>query len=257
VPRVILLGASNITLSFPRLWHGLRRAWSEPLELFAAHGHGRSFGIWSRVGPRQLPGIVPCRLWDDLAAKPPLTNDRPRALLTDIGNDILYGIESEQIAAWIEICLERLRAIDARSVLTQLPVASVQSLSRARFHFFRAVFFPESRLRFEEVEPKVTRLNQLVVELGRRFQIPTPELRGEWYGLDPIHIRRRFRSAAWRELLSPWFDAPDAAVFRGVGLSRSLRLWRQRPFERRWFSRTQHAPQPVLREQDGSALWQY
>ncbi|HLQ43549.1 MAG TPA: hypothetical protein VK137_02375, partial [Planctomycetaceae bacterium] len=80
MPRVILLGASNVTLSFPRLWHGLRRAWSESLELFAAHGHGRSFGIWSRVGPRQLPGIVPCRLWDDLAAQPPMTNDRPRAL---------------------------------------------------------------------------------------------------------------------------------------------------------------------------------
>ncbi len=255
MPRVILLGASNVTLSIPRLWHGLC-ACSEPLELFAAHGHGRSYGQWSHVGPRALPGIVRCRLWDDLAVLAP-TTDRPRALITDIGNDILYGVESDQIAAWIEVCLKRLTAMSARIVMTQLPIASASSLSRSRFLFFRHLFFPESDLRFEDLESRIARLNQRIVELGREHEVPTPELRGEWYGLDPIHIRRRFRLAAWRELLATWFDSPNKAAFDGVGVGSALRLWRQRPFERRWFGRTQHAAQPVLREPDGSALWLY
>ncbi len=63
MPRVILLGASNVTLSFPRLWHGLQRAFDDPLKLFAAHGHGRSFGMWTRIGPRELPSVVDCRIW--------------------------------------------------------------------------------------------------------------------------------------------------------------------------------------------------
>ena len=253
--RVILLGASNLTMSFARLWHGLS-ACSEPLEVFAAHGHGRSYGIWSHVGPRALPGILSSRLWDDLAVLSQ-TADRPRALITDIGNDILYGVESEQIAAWIEVCLKRLTAMSARIVMTQLPMASVSRLSRSRFLFFRNLFFPGSDLRLEDLASRVTRLNQRIVELGREHEIPTPELRGEWYGLDPIHIRRRDRTAAWRALLTTWFDSQNEAAFDSVGIGSTLRLWRQRPFERRWFGRTQHAAQPVLREPDGSALWLY
>ena len=256
MPRIILLGASNVTLSFPRLVRGLHRAFTEQLELFAAHGHGRSFGMWNRIGPRELPGIVPCRLWDDLAAQPP-SDEPPRTLITDIGNDLMYGIEPDQIADWVATCLERLRAMQARIVLTQLPLASARTLGRARFQFLRKLFFPNSQIQFEELEAKTTRLNQHLVDLGLQFNIPTPELRGEWYGFDPVHILRRHRAAAWRELLSSWFDDSQAAEFRAVGLNDSLHLWRQRPNERRWFGREQYSSQPVLRHPNGLQLWLY
>ncbi|TXT34976.1 MAG: hypothetical protein FD138_1565 [Planctomycetota bacterium] len=245
-----------MTLAFPRLWHGLRRRIAEPLELFAAHGHGRSFGMWSRIGPRELPGIVQCRLWDELAESSS-ADEPPRALITDIGNDILYGADPQQIAEWVATCLERLRELNARIVLTQLPVASALTLSPSRFLFFRRAFFPGSRLTLEEVLGHAQRLNQLVIELGRKFDVPTPELRGEWYGVDPIHIRIRHRAAAWGELLSPWFDPSPSATFGSVSPNGSLRLWRQRPNERRWFGRVQNKIQPVLHETCGSRLWLY
>jgi hypothetical protein len=252
---VILLGASNVTLAFPRLWDGLRRAWPEPLELFAAHGHGRSFGMWSRVGPRGLPGIVSCQLWDELNAQPTASTERPRALIADIGNDLLYGAEPEQVAAWIETCLQRLHALNAQIVLTQLPLASVQNLSRSRFEFMKALMFPSSRMSYGELQPQVTRLNQLVVDLAETYSSATVEKRGEWYGFDPIHIRRRCRAIAWREILASWFDDSSAVDFRNISVGRSLRVWRQRPIERRWLGRDQRTVQPVLREPDGSALW--
>ncbi len=252
---VILLGASNLTLALPRLWHGLIGAWPEPLEMFAADGHGRSYGNWSRVGPRGLPGIVSCHLWDELNAQPSTPSDRPRALIADIGNDLLYGAEPEQIAAWVETCLQRLFAINARIVVTGLPVASIQKLSRSRFEFMKLLMFPGSRLRFDEVESKLTRLNQLVADLARTYHAVLVEKRGEWYGFDPIHIRRRFRATAWREILASWFDLSTEVDFSSVGINRSLRLWRQRPLERCWLGRIQHAVQPALREPDGTSLW--
>ena len=251
-----MLGASNVTLSFPRFWNGLRRTFAEPLELFAAHGHGRSFGMWSRIGPRELPGIVQCRLWDELANSS-LAEAPPLALITDIGNDILYGADPQQIAEWVATCLERLRALNANIVMTQLPVASALSLSPARFQFFRRAFFPGSRLTLETVLSHAQRLNQLVIELGQKFDVPTPELRGEWYGVDPIHIRRRHRAFAWGELLSPWFAPAPSVMFNAVSPGNSLRLWRQRSSERRWFGREQTWPQPVLHDTCGSTLWQY
>lgn len=254
--RFIVLGASNVTLSFPRLWYGLRRVCVEPVEMFAAHGHGRSFGMWSRIGPRELPGIVPCRLWDDLAAQP-ASAEPPRALITDIGNDLLYGVDPDQIAAWVATCLERLTAMSARIVLTQLPLASALSLGRARFRFFRSLFFPTSTVQFGDLATMVARLNQHILDLGREHNVSTLDLRGQWYGFDPIHIRRRHRDPAWQELLASWFDEPAAANFRAANPTQSLRQWRQRPFERRWFGRGQTAVQPVLREADGSTLWLY
>ncbi len=254
--RVVLLGASNVTLSFPSLWSGLQRTECAPIEVFAAHGHGRSYGIWNRIGPRELPGIVSCRLWDGLSAQPPV-GEPVRALVTDIGNDLMYGIEPEQIAEWVAICLERLEAIHARIVLTQLPIASALGLNRSRFQFFRSLFFPSSRIQFEEIKTKAMRLNQLIVELGQEHHIPTPELRGEWFGLDPIHLRRSQRSGAWQELLSSWFDSIPAATFQAAGPVSSLRYWRQRPHERRWFGRVQSAAQPTFRETDGATLWLY
>ncbi len=257
VPRAILLGASNVTLAFPRLWYGLRRAWPEPLEMFAAEGHGRSYGNWSRVGPRGLPGIISCQLWDELNARPSIPSDRPRALIADIGNDLLYGVEPEQVAVWIETCLQRLQAINARSVVTSLPIASVQKLTRSRFEFLKSVMFPGSRMSFDEVEPKMMRLNQLVVDFARTYQATIVEKRSEWYGFDPIHIRRRFRATAWSEILSSWFDEPNDVSFPSVGLNHSLRMWRQRPVERRWRGKLQQTMQPVVRESDGSSLWLY
>lgn len=256
MPRVILLGASNVTLSFPRLWHGLRRALAEPLELFAAHGHGRSFGNWSRIGPRELPSIVNCRLWDELAALP-ATNEPPRALVTDIGNDILYGVSPSQIAAWVETCLQRLTELRARIVLTQLPVANTADLGKVRFGFFRSLFFPGCSLTLREVVDRATWLNQRVIELGHRFDVSTPAPRREWYGLDPIHVLRRHRDSAWREILSAWFEEPQTARFPEVDFRASLRLWRQRPAQCRWFGREQRQAQPVLREPDNSTLWLY
>lgn len=254
--RVILLGASNVTLSFPRLWHGLRRAFDEPLELFAVHGHGRSFGMRSRIGPRELPGIVDCRVWETLAAQPS-AHEPPRALITDIGNDILYGIDPDQIAEWVATCLERLRSLNARIVLTQLPVANTADLGAARFRFFRRLFFPGCQLTLDDVVERATRLNQRVVEFGQQFGVVTPAPRREWYGLDPIHVLRRHRSTAWRELLSSWFEEAQTASFHAVGPAQTVRLWRQRVNERRWFGREQICQQPALRESDGSALWLY
>ena len=87
--RVILLGASNVTLAFPLIVEGLRRSLPEPIELFAAHGHGRSYGLWSRVLMRRLPGIRECGLWESLATRS--GEGRPLALVTDVGNDLLFG----------------------------------------------------------------------------------------------------------------------------------------------------------------------
>src|SRR3954463_14296552 len=136
--RVILLGASNVTRSFPTVVATARQTWSEPIEIMAAMGHGRSYGQDSWCFGRKIPGIFSCALWQDLQNRKPLPT---AALVTDIGNDMLYGISSDQLLDWVERCLDRLVEAGAATILTQMPIESIERLGERRFQFFRRLFF--------------------------------------------------------------------------------------------------------------------
>ncbi len=94
--RAVLLGASNLTRGISTVVETAQIVCQRPLEILAAAGLGRSYGIDSRVLGRTLPGIVHCGLWNTLSQKRPIPT---YALITDIGNDILYSVEVSQIAA--------------------------------------------------------------------------------------------------------------------------------------------------------------
>src|SRR6185312_15364145 len=92
-----------------------------PVEVLAACGHGRSYIAWSRfLAIRHLPGIAGCGLWQALEDRPGLSTV---ALLTDAGNDLVYGAPVPAIVRGIEACLEKLAARRAQIVLTPLPLA--------------------------------------------------------------------------------------------------------------------------------------
>src|SRR4051812_20775188 len=124
--RVILLGASNVTRSLSTIVETARRLLGHPLDILAAFGHGRSYGLRHRLFWRELPGIVECGLWEALEQRPP---SAAVALVTDIGNDLLYDVPVPDIAAWFQTCLDRLTRASARVVLTPLPLGSITTLS--------------------------------------------------------------------------------------------------------------------------------
>src|SRR5262245_41279757 len=64
--RVIILGASNVTMSFPLIVRAIQSSLPRPVDIFAAHGHGRSFCAWSYVLHRGLPSIMDCGIWRGL-----------------------------------------------------------------------------------------------------------------------------------------------------------------------------------------------
>ena len=105
---------------------------------------GRMDRILSVFG-RKISGIFPCALWQDLQNRPPLPT---AALVTDIGNDLLYGVTPDRLLEWVERCLDRLADAGAATVVTQLPIDSIERLGEARFRFFRRLLFPRSTAHF-------------------------------------------------------------------------------------------------------------
>lgn len=274
IHRIILLGASNLTAGLPFILPTLRAAFNAPLDVFAALGHGRSYGTWSRVLHRELPGIAECGLWNALRLEWPrsteesLRNDqaggllctipatRPFALITDVGNDLLYGASPQQIAGWVENCLKRLTEQDAYVVLTTLPMASVERLSAWRYQFTRMIFFPGKGAPWTEMKRRAVALNDRLRELAKQYETQVVEPPGDWYGFDPIHIRYTKRKQAWRQILSQWPGMDLSRHVIRISVGQHLRLQGHQPELRRVFGREQTTPQP-LHGLDGVTVWLY
>ena len=251
--RIVLLGASNLTRGLSTVVETARLRWGAPLEVCLAAGHGRSYGLTSRVLARTLPSILACGLWDELAQRPPLPT---AALITDIGNDLLYEASVERIAEWIAQCLSRLTPLCERIVVTQLPLVSLQTMTARRFHVLRSILFPRSRLSWPAARVSAERLNERVVTLAARCGARLVVPRAEWYGCDPIHIRRRHWSAAWREIMSDWCDGAAPELAQG-SFRRWLTLRRQRPLSRHWCGVHQPRAQPACTLIDGTTISLY
>jgi len=252
--RVVLLGASNLTRGISTVVELSRTLLPGPLEILAALGHGRSYGQYSRVLGRRLTGIADCGLWSALAAREPLPT---AALITDIGNDLLYRAPVPLILSWVEHCLRRLEEAGARIVLTLPPVCNLHDLPHWRFLLFRTIFFPRRPLTLSEIVREAFALEEGVAELGVRHGATLVRQRTEWYGLDPIHIHWRRWELAWREILSHWSQPEPASTTIQSSALRWIYLRSLAPERRWWCGVEQNCPQPAGRLPDGTTVALY
>ncbi len=252
---MVLLGASNLTLYLRRVIGLLRSRCGGPSDVLVAAGHGRSYGQRSRVLLRALPGISACGLWTQLEA----SGDLPTcALLTDIGNDIPYGYKPDDILQWVGACAERLQRRDARIVVTNLPLARIESLSETRFRILRSILFPSSRLSKRDLVERSRAVHRGLRKMAasRGFRLYEPE--ADWFGPDVIHIRYRKCAEAYRFVVEGLTDDADpecpleAGAWRALTWKKRPRFARQRILGRQWCCR-----QPSGQLIDGSRVSLY
>ncbi len=249
IERVVALGASNLTRGFPAVVAAARAAWGPGIRILAALGHGRSYGARSRVGVRVLPSILESGLWRALGSLPACPT---RAVVADVGNDILYGEPPGRILDWVDDVLRRLQRATRDVVLVGLPIERIRRLTAPQFLVFRSILFPRCRLSFDQALESAMRVNAglsgLAAARGARLLHPDPR----WYGLDPIHFRPSRLRTAWPQILG----IPSAAGAK-VSMLEGLRL-RWMPPERRWLLGVeQRNPQSGRAQPSGGRVWLY
>ncbi|MGB6045737.1 MAG: hypothetical protein WBF93_21460 [Pirellulales bacterium] len=248
---IILLGASNLTRAISTIVETTHQLCGSPLDIYAALGHGRSYGMTSSVLVRRLPGILQCGLWDALPQASPAPIN---ALITDIGNDLIYGADPELIAEWIEQCLARLASHEADIVLTQLPLQNIEALSPARYVVLRTVLFPFCRHDLTTMLRLAHQLDQHVQQLAQEYQTHLVAPQPEWYGIDPIHIKIRHWSTAWPTILAPWSKAATLPPPAAGSLRRWFYLRTRAPLQRQILGWPQRHEQPCGVLPNGSAI---
>jgi hypothetical protein len=251
IDRVVAVGASNLTRGFHAIVATARGVWGPDVEVLAALGHGRSYGSPSTFLVRGLPGILQSGLWRELEAHPPAPT---RALVTDVGNDIMYGYPPAQILGWVDECVARLQRYTADVVITGLPHAATAGLPPGRYLLFRSVFFPRCRLTLDDTMRLGAEVDNGLQEIAANRGAAFLRLKPEWYGLDPIHIRPRMWHAAWQEILC---GAHQAAAGRRAARREAVRLYCLQPEQATILGRERRTPQRGVALRRGGRVWLY
>lgn len=181
------------------------------------------------------------------------------ALITDIGNDIVYGVRTERLMGWIEACIERLRGLNARIVITELPEDSIDRVTPRRYEIVRRLFFARHHTPYEQVMTTSREMAAGIRELAGQPNISIAPQQGAWYGMDPIHIKYGCWCDAWTSILSHWRDEPptDDQNLAHASVFQWTYLRTRTPQSRGWFSWEQRGSQPCGRLRDGSSISMY
>ncbi len=253
--RFVLLGASNLTLSLRLIIQLMQHRFGGPSEILVAAGHGRSYGQFSQVLIRGLPGITCCGLWQQLES----ANTQPTyALLTDIGNDIPYEYTPQQILAWVGRCAEQLNKHAAQIVMTNIPIQSIECLPEWRYKLLRNMLFPFCRLSKSEMVKRARIVHQGLIEMAASKQFMLCEQDPEWFGIDGIHVSYWKREALYQHVLQQFPVADEKQGGIGGGVSFFF-TWKQRPkfaYET-LFGRARHCQQPSGKLADNTTISLY
>jgi len=247
ITRVVALGASNLTRGLETVVSTARAAWGADVEVLGALGHGRSYGVESRLVVRTLPGILQSGLWNTLSELPPATT---RGLVTDVGNDILYEFSAPTVLAWVEEAVDRLQGVTDDIIVTDLPLHTIRNLSNPAFLMFRSIFAPKCRLSLAQVIETAERVNEGLESIAQSRGLHFVKMEPQWYGLDPIHIRPGWWYPAWQQILGQQTAVRGDATWR-----EGLNLYLMPP-ERQWlFGIERTSPQTGYALPRGGKLW--
>lgn len=213
-----------------------------PSEVLAAAGHGRSYGQSSQVLVRELPGIIACGLWTQLESS---DSGPTYALLTDVGNDILYGYLPHQILQWVTWCVDQLLQRSAQIVMTNLPIKSIESLPEWRYLLFRNLFYPFCNLSREETVERARLVHEGLIELAASKRFVLCEQNPAWMSADGIHYAYWKRRALYQAICGHFSVAYDQlAIAENERLSPLNWLQRPRFAYKKMFGQEKRWPQP-------------
>ncbi len=259
---VVVLGASNVSRGMARLAATVRGRSPLPVDLFVAAGHGRSYGVNSRVWMRRLPSILGSGLWRGLdreritPARAGLQPGKLVGLLTDVGNDLLYGFSPEQVAGWVREAVGRLTDRGASLAIARLPLEAIRLVGPVRYRVLRTLLVPKCPLTLAGVHAATADLDGRLGEMATSLGLATIHQPAEWYGLDTLHPRRRRLDTLWHLVCDAWGMPP--AVRPTAARVRDWSVLGSRAAEVRMLAgRMRFTPQPVHIFPDGSRVALY
>lgn len=213
---VLLLGGSNLGRAVRAVETRLRGALAPPeVRFFSAVGLGRAYCVAGgflhvRYLPIPVSGVL------EAADQRAQAGDRIVALVTDVGNDIMYGVPPDKLVDALRALFARLHEMDARVVTTTIPVRMREDVSEMRYRFLRTVLFPSSSVSYEDVVEAVGQVNRFLDTQAATGVHVLPDLR-RYLGYDRIHYSVLSSHRAWTKVTDEMLHALGLESTAGIG----------------------------------------
>ena len=215
------MGASNLSRGYDSLTRCLKRNLEpRPVNFLSALGPGRAYCAFGGAMTIAYPPIGSSQIFSEAKDQCPAAC-RKIALITDLGNDIMYGIPPEEIIAELKNILQRLEDMDADALITPIPATLISQLTPAAFRVLKAVFFPRSQVERLEAIAAIEKINQVIhAGIGSRAAV----ISGleNFMGWDKIHYGLFQFGEVWSKISEEILRALGVGIREKIGASQVI-----------------------------------
>lgn len=223
---LILLGASNLSrgcFAFSRYMKA--RLYPRPVEVLIASGPGRGYHASGGLLNVNYPPICSSDIFD-VAQKKAESGFQVVALVTDMGNDIMYSVSAEQLIATIQQIFDRLQSMNADVFYTTLPVAFEKGVHPVWFYILRSLLLPFSRVSYDKATAGIIAVNQFL----KKYDSENCHLvsgMDRYLGYDEIHYGWLRAHSAWSHLAGVMLGALGVETAKAITLPKMLQSYGQ------------------------------
>jgi len=220
----LLMGASNLARGYSMLTHHLSECFEKnKTEFLNALGPGRGFCARGGIFNITYSPIQDCRIIES-GEKKSKEALHTVVLITDIGNDLLYGVSADTLIASLDIMIDEILKWDADIFLTSIHVNLRKDVSPTIFFVLRSLLYPTSKVNYKEMDLSILKVNDYLEEKVRKNET-THLITGleAFAGLDKIHYSLFKTHEAWSAVANKIFRVINVPVQRKLRLMDGIR----------------------------------
>ena len=224
---LILLGASNLSrgsFAFSRYMKAC--LYPRPVEVLIASGPGRGYCASGGLLNVNYPPICSSDIFE-VARNKSRSGNEVVALVTDIGNDIMYNVSAERLIETIQQIFTKLESMNAQIFYTTLPIAFEKGVHPIWFYVLRSLLLPFSRVSFEEATAGIIETNKFLRgSTAERCHLISDM--DEYLGFDEIHYGWLRSHRAWSHVAKVMLEVMEIEVKKEIPLPRMLQsYWKE------------------------------
>jgi hypothetical protein len=214
----LFMGASNLARGYSLLTRYLSKCLEvKNIEFLNALGPGRGFCAKGGMFNFIYPPIQDCQVIEAVDQK---TKNTRVVLITDLGNDLMYGVTADSLIECLDMLIDRMLKWNAEIFLTSIHINIKKDISRTIFYILRFIFYPRSKINFEEADLLITKVNCYLEEKTRKNKKVHLITGMESYvGLDKIHYSLLKMHKAWSKVTDEIFCALNIPATKKLGLT--------------------------------------
>ncbi len=192
------------------------------IEFLNALGPGRGFCARGGMFNFTYPPIQDCRVLE-AAERKSQNGQRIAVLITDIGNDLMYGVSANTLIESLDGMVDRVLQWDAEIFLTSIHVDLKKDVSPTTFFILKSFFYPGSSITYEETDLFIKKVNGYLEEKARQSErvhlITGMKL---FSGSDKIHYSLLKTHSAWGKVVEEICRVVKVPVQKKMGLSDAI-----------------------------------